>query len=224
MRSAPRPPAANRSPLSAPLAVGAALLLALTLALIEVGVLEYTYARLGIGHRVFASLLLLSLLGSLVNVPLATLPAGPADSPGEAPPGGTPGARRTVLAVNVGGAVVPAALSIYLVLANHLLLPGVMAIATAAGVSHVLARPVPGVGIAVPVLVPPIAAAALGVIFAPHSPAPLAYAAGSLGTLIGADLANLGRLRELGAPVVSIGGAGTFDGVFLTGIIAVLLA
>jgi uncharacterized membrane protein len=28
----------------------------------------------------------------------------------------------------------------------------------------------------------------------------------------------------LGAPVASIGGAGTFEGVFLTGIVAVLLA
>ena len=54
--------------------------------------------------------------------------------------------------------------------------------------------------------------------------APLAYIAGSLGTLIGADLSNLGRVRGLGAPVASIGGAGTFDGIFLTGILAVLLA
>jgi len=45
-----------------------------------------------------------------------------------------------------------------------------------------------------------------------------------LGTLIGADLLNLGKVQGLGAPVASIGGAGTFDGVFLTGIIAVLLA
>jgi uncharacterized membrane protein len=45
-----------------------------------------------------------------------------------------------------------------------------------------------------------------------------------MGTLIGADLLNIGRLGELGAPVASIGGAGTFDGIFLTGIVAVLLA
>jgi hypothetical protein len=38
--------------------------------------------------------------------------------------------------------------------------------------------------------------------------APLAYIGGSLGTLIGADLFNLSRIRELGAPVASIGGAG----------------
>jgi uncharacterized membrane protein len=51
-----------------------------------------------------------------------------------------------------------------------------------------------------------------------------AYIAGSLGTLIGADLLNLDKVRGLGAPVVSIGGAGTFDGIFLAGIVAVLLA
>jgi len=53
---------------------------------------------------------------------------------------------------------------------------------------------------------------------------PVAYVSGSMGALIGADLSNLQRIGELGAPVVSIGGAGTFDGVFLTGIIAGLLA
>jgi len=53
---------------------------------------------------------------------------------------------------------------------------------------------------------------------------PVAYVAGSMGTLIGADLLNLGQIARLGAPVVSIGGAGTFDGVFLTGILAGLLA
>jgi Protein of unknown function (DUF1614) len=61
---------------------------------------------------------------------------------------------------------------------------------------------------------------------APHpaAVAGLAYAGGTLGTLLGADLVNLPKVRRLGAPVVSIGGAGTFDGVFITGIVAVLLA
>ena len=53
--------------------------------------------------------------------------------------------------------------------------------------------------------------------------AAIAYAAGTLGTLIGADLTNLRRIRGLGAPIASIGGAGTWDGIFLTGIVAVLL-
>ncbi|WP_198171299.1 DUF1614 domain-containing protein [Actinoplanes awajinensis] len=44
------------------------------------------------------------------------------------------------------------------------------------------------------------------------------------GTLIGADLTHLSAIRRMGAPLASIGGAGTFDGVFLSGVIAVLLA
>ena len=31
-------------------------------------------------------------------------------------------------------------------------------------------------------------------------------------------------IKKLGAPVASIGGAGTFDGIFFTGVLAVLLA
>src|SRR2546427_646154 len=70
----------------------------------------------------------------------------------------------------------------------------------------------------------PRVAAGVALVVAFRRAPPVAYVAGSMGTLIGADLLNLDRIAELGAPVVSIGGAGTFDGVFLTGIIAGLLA
>jgi len=71
---------------------------------------------------------------------------------------------------------------------------------------------------------PPIAAALAALVLAPAHPQTVAYVSGVLGTLIGADLSNLQVIKKLGAPVASIGGAGTFDGVFLSGIIAVLLA
>jgi uncharacterized membrane protein len=80
------------------------------------------------------------------------------------------------------------------------------------------------VGIVVPMFVPPLVAAGVGLILAFRRAPPLAYVAGSMGTLIGADITNLWNLAPLGAPFVSIGGAGTFDGVFLTGIIAGLIA
>ncbi len=79
-------------------------------------------------------------------------------------------------------------------------------------------------GIAVPTLIPPAVAALVAVILSRQSTAPLAYVAGSMGTLIGADILNLHILPTLEASVASIGGAGTFDGVFLSGILAVLLA
>jgi uncharacterized membrane protein len=91
-------------------------------------------------------------------------------------------------------------------------------------VIHSMATPVPGIGIAVPVFAPVVATAILAFILSREYAAPLAYIGGSMGTLIGADLLNLDKIAGLGAPVASIGGAGTFDGIFLTGILAVLLA
>ena len=93
-----------------------------------------------------------------------------------------------------------------------------------AAITKAIARPVKGVGIATPALVAPIVAAVIALILAPAQAQAIAYTAGVLGTLIGADLLNLGKIPKLGAPVASIGGAGTFDGVFLSGIIAVILA
>jgi uncharacterized membrane protein len=86
-----------------------------------------------------------------------------------------------------------------------------------------VAYPVKGVGIAEPTFVPPIISTMVALLLSREYAAPLAYISGSLGTLIGADLLNLGKVQGLGAPVASIGGAGTFDGIFVTGILSVLL-
>jgi len=115
-------------------------------------------------------------------------------------------------------------MSLYLLVARQMWLKGLIAIAIVAIVLHWLANPVPGVGIAVPVFLPALITAVVAWILSRENAAPLAYVAGSMGTLIGADLTNLDKVRGLGAPVASIGGAGTFDGIFLTGILAVLLA
>ncbi len=131
---------------------------------------------------------------------------------------------HTIIAINVGGAVVPALLSIYLTVRHRLGLRAVLGIVMVAVVVHTMAQPIRGLGISVPVFVPPLVAAATAMVLSRRSAAPLAYVAGSVGTLIGADLWNLGKISALGAPIASIGGAGTFDGVFLTGLIAVLLA
>src|SRR5438094_1794677 len=99
-----------------------------------------------------------------------------------------------------------------------------LAVAVVAIVVHGLAEIVPGLGIAVPMLIPPLTATAVALVLAFRQAPAVAYVAGSLGALMGAHLWNLPRIAELGAPVVAIGGAGTFDGVFLTGILAGLLA
>jgi len=92
-----------------------------------------------------------------------------------------------------------------------------------------VAKPVKGLGIVTPALLPPLSAALAAILLVYLGGAThdliflIAYVGGTLGTLIGADILNLNKIRDLGAPVASIGGAGTFDGVFLSGIIAVLL-
>jgi uncharacterized membrane protein len=130
----------------------------------------------------------------------------------------------TQLALNVGGAIVPTVLSIYLAVRNRIVLEALIGTALVAAVVHYLAEPVQGMGIKVPVLIPPILSAIVAMILSREHAAPVAYVAGCMGTLVGADLMNLGLLGNLGAEMASIGGAGTFDGVFLTGILAVLLA
>src|SRR6516225_7517584 len=132
--------------------------------------------------------------------------------------------KGTMVAVNVGGAVIPTLMSIYLLVKRDLWVKGLVAAAIVALVIHWMAEAIPGLGIAVPVFTPVLATETVAVILSRQDSPPLAYIAGSLGTLIGADLTNLDKVRGLGAPVASIGGAGTFDGIFLTGILAVLLA
>jgi len=199
--------------------------------LLQLHALHYAYTRIGVSARTALLLLLASLIGSYINIPLAELPAQQMMSGREIEFFGMryvvpvvvqwPG---TVLAVNVGGALIPTLLSLYLLIKNELWASGAIATAIVAVVIHMLAQPVPGVGIAVPVFVPLLITAVVALLLSRDHAAPLAYISGSLGTLIGADLLNLDRIQGLGAPVASIGGAGTFDGIFLTGILAVLIA
>jgi len=206
-------------------------LFVIVLLLVQLGVLRYAYMRLGMSSGAALLLLLASLVGSYFNIPVAELP-------GERVMSGEvidffgmryvvpvvenwPG---TLIAVNVGGAVIPVLVSLYLLARHALWIRGVVATAVVALVIHWFADPVRGVGIAVPVFLPALITAVLAVVLARERAAPLAYVAGSLGTLIGADLTNLDKISDLGAPVASIGGAGTFDGIFVTAILAVLLA
>lgn len=176
-------------------------------------------------------LLLACLLGSYVNIPIIHFPESKVldvvelRKLGESYPvlvaRDWPG---MVLAVNVGGALIPTAVSIYLVVKRRLLLPAFFCTAAVAVAVYLFSRTVPGLGIVVPVYVAPLSAAVAALVTSRVQAAPLAYIGGSLGTLFGGDLLRLPQLLGLGSPLVSIGGAGTFDGIFISGILALLLA
>jgi len=210
-------------------------LLLAAVALVFFGAVSIAFANVGFTPLTIFLLLIATLVGSFINIPLfklrTTIPVlrdqyvswfGVTFRIPQVEYGQT----ITVVAINVGGALIPTAVSLYLLSKSSismiiLSLIGVLAVAL---ITHTIARPVKGVGIATPAFIPPIAAAVAALILAPAQPRTIAYVAGTLGTLIGADLLNLRKIPKLGAPVASIGGAGTFDGVFLSGIIAVLLA
>jgi uncharacterized membrane protein len=218
-------------PLALPVLLLLGLLLVLLVVLIELKVLAYAYRKIGVRPRYVFAVMVLTLLGSHVNIPVYSMPAQRfvrQPAPGSygwryAPPR-IVRTGRTVVAVNVGGALIPGLISLYLFIRMRMYGRMLVATAVVALVVHQLAHIVPGAGIAVPMFIPPLLAAGVALLLAFRRAPPVAYVAGSMGTLIGADLLNLTRLAEIGAPVVSIGGAGTFDGVFLTGIIAGLLA
>src|SRR5437016_638976 len=124
-------------------------LVVVLIVMVELRILAYAYRKIGVRPRYVFAVLVLSLVGSYINIPLYAVP--------------------------VRGLVTPETVTIY---GRTYLVP------------------------------PPIEAGATVVAI----------------NVVGADVLNLGRIAELGAPMISIGGAGTFDGVFLTGIIAGLLA
>jgi uncharacterized membrane protein len=212
-------------------------LLAGIFVMLEIGVINYAFGALGLPPELAIVALMASLLGSYVNIPLAQIEGGEPHLAEVVTSFGVRyrvplhyGRGSTTLAVNVGGAVVPMLISLY-VLAHQptAIVPAALGAMIVAFVVHRWAQPVRGLGIAIPMFIPPIVAAMAAWLLAAffgsygHIDA-IAYVGGVIGTLVGADITNLNKLRELGAPVASIGGAGTFDGVFLTGIVAVLLA
>jgi len=187
------------------------LILPVLIFLLSIGLIQTAFLRLGL-------ILIASLLGSLINIPIKREVRIERVWFGLFPPA----VEETVICLNFGGAVVPALVSIYL-LNRAPLIPVIISTILMALIAKKFTRVVPRVGFAMPALIPPITAAILAYIFSPHNPAPVAYISGTMGTLIGADLLNLHKAKYLKSSVVSIGGAGIFDGIFLAGVISVLL-
>lgn len=222
MPEAPGPRAAN------PLLV---LMVAALMMVIFFNVLATGFEKLGMARGVVAVVFGASLAGSLVNIPLwhreLKREASLAFRLGPRVYYRRPVIEHQVVAVNVGGAIVPMCVSAWLLGQASLFDIGVTTLAVTAAV-HAVARVVPGKGISMPVFVGPAVAAALAVWLASDGsagePAAVAYAGGSIGTLLGADILNLRRIYQVGPGIASIGGAGVFDGIFLVGLVAALLA
>jgi uncharacterized membrane protein len=208
------------------------LLIGLLTTFIQLGILTIAFDKLGLSPGSALLLLLTSLIGSAINLPLFKIKA-------EIPPSAiAPPVLRdlfgrrlptftgtTLIAINVGGGLVPICFSFFLLTAHVLpIIDVVLATVLVAIACNLVSRPLPGIGIGMPILIAPLSAAIIALLINPQQSAPLAYICGTIGVLIGADILKLKYVRRMGAPIASIGGAGTFDGVFITGIVAAILA
>ncbi|MEM0253216.1 MAG: DUF1614 domain-containing protein [Candidatus Bathyarchaeia archaeon] len=209
------------------------LILLIAISLLFAGFVGYAFMKVGFSPQVTAIILLATFAGSYVNIPVFKIKAL------------VPMVRDeyvsffglifkipqinyeetfTVVALNVGGALIPSMVSIYLLWRiPKIIVTALTGTIIVALVTYLFAKPVKGLGIATPAFIPPLTAATVAYVIPSNFPAAIAYISGVLGTLIGADLANLNKIPSLGAKVASIGGAGTFDGIFLSGVIAALL-
>ncbi|RLI02904.1 hypothetical protein DRO31_03045 [Candidatus Bathyarchaeota archaeon] len=198
----------------------------------------------GIPQEYFWAVTFLSLIGSSVNFPLFVLESVKPVTLVETVdifgvkrmlPHITEETNETVVMINLGGAVIPTLISAYLLLVSIpscspnlwlTYLQTLVVLVVVISTTHQSAQIVEGLGITTPAWGPPTMTAFVVFLinyFTPVSCATqIAYIGGTLGALIGADLMNLGKIAGVG-PVVSIGGAGTFDGVYLTGLMSVLI-
>lgn len=194
-------------------------------------------AKLHLDSHVALALVVAMFLGGLINIPITKVQRttqvrnNPLAIYGLADfwPEMARTSPETIIAVNVGGCLVPSGVALYEIAYLFANSPGALALCGAGCVANVivcylLARPVKGIGIAMPGLIPPFVAALLAMFLVPDAAPPVAFIIGVIGPLVGADLLHLKDIELVEAGVASIGGAGTFDGIVLSGIIAAYLS
>jgi uncharacterized membrane protein len=198
---------------------------------VAVDIVEIAVAKLGFSPNVALILLTLVILGSTINIPIYRTQSTVAVADDFIDLWlrefwGIPLRKvqhSTVIALNVGGGLIPVVLALYqFTQGNAVAILLVTAIVTV--VSYYASRVVPGIGIQMNPLLAPLTAALSATLLAPSHAAPVAFAGGILGTLIGADLLHLKDIQAKSSGVLSIGGAGVFDGIALCGLFALLLS
>ncbi len=183
------------------------------------------------------ALVIAMFIGGLINIPITTIrrnksvPEHPLAIYGLSDfwPQTERNTQQTIIAVNLGGCVIPLAISLYEIAylaasAPVALLLGMVGCAFNIAICYFVARPIKGIGIAMPGFLSPLVAAAFALLLTPEAAPPVAFVIGVMGPLIGADLLHLKDIETIDSGIASIGGAGTFDGIVLSGIIAAYLA
>jgi uncharacterized membrane protein len=215
-------------------------ILILVVPLLILGVIGAAFTRLGFSWISALAMVLLILFGSFVNIPVYKIRRNmiriaPPDSSifGEYSQSNPSPVWDTTIAINLGGAVIPIAVSLYmvyqaiLITGTSLLISVCAGIILVAAITYVSTRNIPGSGIQVSLLIPGLTALLAGFMLSGGTglaAAVTAFVSGIAGTLLGGNIAQLFRIKDLDVPSVSIGGAGTFGAVFICCILPALIA
>ena len=175
---------------------------------IFVGIIGTAFADVGFSEGMVALILIGTFMGSFFNIPILRLKAVVPIIRDEFAsffgmiyriPQVEYSEKTTMVAINVGGALIPVIVSVYLLWKQpSAAFYALIGVAVVALVTHLTARPVKGVGIVTPAFLPPIIAGISAYFLYPDAPQIVAYLAGVLGTLIGADLSNLHIIPMIG--------------------------
>lgn len=185
------------------------------------------FEQLGISPETTLLILFFILIGSSINIPLTKKKTVLSKKPYLFGLFSKPVMEVHCIAINLGGAIIPILISFYFIfqiynsgysLVNLLIATILMTI-----VAKSYSRIVPLKGVVLPVFIPPLFSALFAFLLMPEFAAPCSFVSGVLGTLIGADLLNLQKMEKMGG-FLSIGGAGVFDGIFLTGVVSALIS
>jgi len=185
-------------------------------------IVSFGFEKLGFSPEATLLILFLILIGSVINIPLTKKKKFYVEKPFFLGLFKEKRLESQGITINLGGAIIPVLISFFF-LAKTPLKPVMIATILMAIISYNLARVVPGRGVVLPAFVPPIFSAFFSLILIPEFAAYCSFIAGTLGTLIGADILNLKKIQKVSPGILSIGGAGVFDGIFLVGIVSVFL-
>lgn len=185
------------------------------------------FEKLGLSFEVTLLILFLILIGSTINIPLTKKKIIYVEKSLFFGLFRRPKIEAQAISINLGGAIIPVLISLYFLYLiwqkGFNLEPVLFTIFLMVMISKFLARIIPGRGVVLPFFIPPIFSAIFALMLSPNFAAPCAFISGVLGTLIGADILNLKKTQELSPGLLSIGGSGVFDGIFLVGIVSALL-
>ena len=230
----------SAGPLSVFVIILLIVLVIILIPLLILGIIGAAFTRLGFSWISSLAVVLLMLFGSFVNIPLYRIKRDmirvyhdDAFVFDVCVPCTTGQGWDTTIFLNLGGAVIPVCVSLYMMYQAILIMGPSIFLTVFAGITIVgiitffSTRLVTYAGIEVPLLIPGLTALLVGLLLTGGTgllASVTAFVSGVAGVLLGGNIANLNRIKDLEVPEVSIGGAGTFSSIFLCCILPALLA